>query len=108
MTEKIKYHNKFKPFYSLQLIVFKEENHQGINDIVAILKKEGHVIIEFEDDHHDDNILGPLTHIVFGRYPNKNKALKTLKKLGEKYPKQSLLHQIPQVRYFDGDHWDIR
>ncbi|HFC93463.1 MAG TPA: hypothetical protein ENJ51_11700 [Leucothrix mucor] len=106
ITKKIKYYNNFKPFYSLQLIALKERNHKGIKKTIAILKKEGDEVIEFENDR--DYISEPLTHVVFGRYPNKNKALKVLKDLGKKYPKQSLFHQIPQVRYFDGYHWVAR
>ena len=95
---KTKYHNDFKPFYSIQIAALKPK--EDTDKVKEFFSKIHHEKLEYYDEEY-------LNHFLLGRFIDRKSALVAWNKLKEKFPKQSAFQQEPVIRYFDGRRWSL-
>lgn len=96
--DKIKYHNNFKPFYSVQVAALKTK--ESTTKLKAIFAKSHYPSFDYDDEED-------LNHFLLGRFIDRKSALAAWHKLKEAFPEQSAFQQEPVIRYFDGRRWSL-
>ena len=95
---KIKYHNNFKPFYSVQVAALKAK--ESTAKLKAVFAESHYPSFDYYDEEE-------LEHFLLGRFIDRKSALVAWDKLKEKFPEQSAFQQEPVIRYFDGRRWSL-
>lgn len=98
VDDKIKYHNNFKPFYSIQVAALKAK--ESMAKLKAVFAESHYPSFDYYDEEE-------LEHFLLGRFIDRKSALVAWDKLKEKFPEQSAFQQEPVIRYFDGRRWSL-